>query len=253
MTAENRPGTGQSSSVSEIARTPEVWKPNFGLIVVSGKPGAGTTSLATRMSEEFGISGNLYKAGDTVRRLQGVIDRAPNFIERDQMIDIAVDEEVSRMVRNASYGHPAIAEAQIGAATATQALRESNAEGRAIEAPVIRILLWATADVRIHRMYLAARAKGENISLNEIRERTRMRELGDRKHWKDVHSYLGDGDPLEMGARDAYGEKIYYIEINNTHYSADQTYNDVLSSLRNMRMIVKNPLPTQQIRSAELD
>jgi hypothetical protein len=95
-------------------------------------------------------------------------------------------------------------------------------------------------------MWLAAKEKGENISLQEIRERTRLREIGDRKHWKDVHSYIGDGDPLEIGARDAFGEKIYDIEINNTHYSAEQTYNDVLSSLRNMRMITRNLATTQQ-------
>lgn len=237
--AERRPN--EPTPILEATRTPEIWIPNFGLVVISGKPGAGTTSLAKRIAADCGIYDNLYRAGDSMREFLEIADRAPGFLERDQAVDKMVDDRVSNMVRSANIGRPAVAEAQIGTGTTTEVLKKMEAEGIEPAAPVIRVLLWATADVRHGRMYRAAHEKGETTTWSEIRENTRQREREDLQHWRDMYSWIGKDNPLEIGARDANGNKINDIEIDNTHYSADQTYYDVMGSLRNMRMVTRNP------------
>lgn len=231
-----RPGMDQAQLI-DTPRTPELWRPNFGVVVISGKPGAGTSSLAKELAIECGIPNDLFKAGDAVRELAGNTKRAPGYIDRQQEIDQLVDERVASMVRGANLLKPAIAEAQIGAVTALQTQKEMESQNIYPSAPIVRILVWARAEERYKRLYEAAKARGEDVSLHTIRENTMMRERGDIAHWKEMYTAIGQDNPLEKGARDADGKRIYNLEFDNSNYAFDQTFKEVMDTLISFKFV----------------
>ncbi len=223
----------------DLLRSKEIeFRGKFGLVVVSSKPGGGSSSLARSQNQKYNTI--LFTAGDVVRALSGTQERAPGFIERDAQIDRGVDDRVRQMVIHANKNNPAIAEAQIGCLTALDAQREIESYGIFIDAPILRILLWARKDVRDRRLYEAARNRGEHISLSRIRERTSARERGDLVYWKSLYpDLIGNDDPLEKGAKDARGEYIYDIEIDNTEdTSPESTFNEVHKRLMRIGLVV---------------
>ena len=238
----------------DLLTSPEIkWKANFALLVISGKPGSGTSSLARGLKEKYDTG--LFTAGDIVRKLSDTPERAPGFIERDRKIDEGVDNEIRQMVIRANKENPSIAEAQIGCLTALDAQRNLEKSGVVIyNSPIIRILLRAEKDIRYERLLDAARKRGEDISLEQIEQRTSARELGDNNYWRELYpDLIGEDDPLEKEARDARGELIYDIEIDNSEDSGpEQTMNEM--HIRLMRMGLVSPIlplpPTDDDRLA---
>lgn len=230
---------------AEIIKAPEKWNVHYGLLVISGPPGAGTTSLAKGLVELTGSS--LYTVGLTVREMAGEDERAPDFVDRDPKVDALVDERVRQMVIHSDKTNPAIAEAQIGAITALDIQRSIMEQGLSQDDnPVIRILLTARKDVRDDRVYKDSRRKGDINHITgklytreEIRKRNTNRAKEDVEWWKGLYpNLIGDDHPHQLGARDAQGRKIYHLEFDNSdHTSPQETLMEVLNSLRELGLI----------------
>lgn len=198
------------------------WQARFGLVVISGKPGAGTSSAARILAEKY--SSGLYKAGDTIRELGNNQERVPSgFIQRAREVDYAVDERVRRMVMDANIKHPQIAEAQIGSLTALETQMAIERTGKMPNAPIVRILIWATKEERIKRLKKASDLKGQNKTIEQIRYETTIRERDDIEHWKELYpTLIGEYNPLEKDAKDAMGNLIYNIEIDNSDLDGEE-------------------------------
>lgn len=212
--------TGWEEKWKEIKE--KQWDTDLGLIVISGKPGAGTSSAAKILASLY--NAELYKAGDTVREMAGNKERAGGFIERDPEIDHAVDAQVRRMTMNAVKGRPAIAEAQIGGATALETIQGLETEGKYPVAPIIRILFWADKKERVRRLKAASDENGENKKYLEILKRTTNRERDDLAYWRNLYpNLIGEDNPLNKNAKDARGNPIYNVPaFDNTEWKTPE-------------------------------
>lgn len=192
------------------------WETDLGLLVISGKPGAGTSTAARILASLY--KAKLYKAGDTIRELSRATDRTKT-ITRDPEVDNIVDGEVRKMTMNATKGQPAIAEAQIGAITAHEAI-----QGTHPKAPILRMLFWATKEERVRRLKADSDEHGENKTIQQIREETTEREHDDLAYWKNLYpTLIGKDNPLEKGALDAKGNEIYNTPVfDNTDWKTPE-------------------------------
>lgn len=154
-----------------------------GVLIISGKPGAGTSSGAKILAGLY--QAELYKAGDTIREMTNNKDRASGFMKRNPEIDHVVDEKVRRMVMDARRGHPAIAEAQIGGATALETVQAMKSTDKYPGAPILRFLFWATKDERVRRLKLAS----DEAIADEIENLTLIWDQGSED---EVRHALGD-------------------------------------------------------------
>lgn len=218
------------------ARKETLYTVRFGGLGIAAKPGAGSSSLAEREAETFQIP--LYKVGDLVRKKAGVTERSTGFIKRRPSVDFAVDEGVRGIVRNANIQNPLIFEAQIGCLTALDEYRKLEFEGAPPNAPIVKVLIWATKEIRIDRLKAASDSKGENKSRAQIERETTDREKNDPVYWKSLYPDLvGEDNPLEMGARDAQGKRIYDFEINSTDLTADEVQQELNDFLLGLKLI----------------
>lgn len=223
--------------------TPEgrerLWVPRFGILAISGAPGAGTSTLARMEGEEYKIP--VDYVGELMRKATGTTERSIGFTERDPLLDLAIDEGVRHAVSVASVDNPRVIEAQIGCATALDEYRKLEAEGKAPDAPIVKIHIWATKEIRIDRLKAASDAKGEGKSRAEIERETNERERENPGWWRGLYpDLIGEDSPHKMNARTAQGKRMYDYEINSTQMTPEEVQEELHDFLSGLRFIVPN-------------
>lgn len=205
-----------------LAIKEQKWDTDLGLLVISGKPGAGTSSAAKLLSSLYEAS--LYKAGDTIRELAGHSERASGFIKRDPAIDHVVDQKIRNLTVSAVKGKPSIAEAQIGAATVLETIQGLETSKQYPKGPIFRILFWATKKERVRRLKQASDDEGQNKLYDEIWKDTTDREKDDLSYWRNLYpNLIGSDNPLEKNALDAKGNPIYNTPVfDNTNWGSPE-------------------------------
>ena len=106
---------------------------------------------------------------------------------------------------------PKIIEAQLGGLIALDTLKRATEGNLRPVGPVIKVLVWARLPERVKRIQ-----EREGGVLKAIKAATRNREEKDLAYWKSLYEWMGDINPLEKGARDAEGKRIYEYEIDSS-------------------------------------
>lgn len=208
------------------------WEVDFGLVVISGKPGSGTSSAA-KILDSLYKTDELYKAGDTIRQLAGAKDRT-RYVIRDPEVDRIVDGMIRKMTVETRKGTPKIAEAQIGGITVLETVQGLEKEGRYPEAPIFRFLFWATKEERVRRLKTAsdeeidvkknkfaeAVVSGTDEEIKSLLGDELEKKIGDLRHVKD--------EELRKSAEEILGEYAK-IHIDGT----DEERRELLEKLGN--------------------
>lgn len=212
-------------STTETLKTPEKeWRTRFGVIVISGLPGSGTTSVAADLAAKYGIPGeNLITIGNIMRNYNREITGREilgpmNEDLRTRSLDEELDQITTNAVDNANTTNPMIIEAQLGGYMAKKAVDKAFNKNGALGAPVIKILFYARLDERKKRIQKRELVKNPeyHLSLKEISRLTHERQNSDLKKWRDAHPELEGVIPLVLGAKDENGEPIYDYELDTS-------------------------------------
>ncbi len=218
-------------------KSPETkWETNFGALVIAGEKGAGSSTLAKDRAAAYDIpESKLLMVGNYIRdRIEAETGRKIlGFVDRDPEIDYEIDSIVRNIVMKAARHNPHIVEAQLGGLIALDTLKKAHAEGIKPMGPVIKVLVWARKDIRIKRI----QEREGGMSLKDVRELTRNREEGDLEYWKSLYPWMGDINPLEKGARDAEGRRIYDFEIDSSDLTVQETSQELHDFLEPLGLV----------------
>lgn len=170
--------------------------PNIRIITISGRIGAGSTTLARALSQKLGWKhvegGEIF--WEKVRKKMGLNPQDTNL--RPDQADKLFDEELKEMLKKDTH---IILETKLGG---------FNAQG--IEG-IYKILVICEdqqgsdkADIRIDRLI-----NREQISIDKAKEEVLFREKNDIEKWRRMYA---DGDPQWV-----YWDKKYYDLIISTY------------------------------------
>lgn len=212
------------------------WETNFGSLVIAGEKGAGSSTLAKDRAGAYGIpESKLLMVGEYIRKKieddQG--RKVLGFVDRDPQIDYEIDSIVRNIVMRASRNNPHIVEAQLGGLIALDTIKKAQSEGARPAGPAIKVLVWARKEVRVKRI----QQREGGMSLKDVRELTRNREEGDLDYWKSLYPWMGNINPLEKGARDSEGKRIYDFEIDSSDLNVTQTSLELHDFLENLGLV----------------
>jgi cytidylate kinase len=233
----------------ELLKTPEKeWRTRFGVIVISGRPGSGTSSVAKDLAAKYGISeDNLTTVGNIMRRYNreltgGEILGPMNENIRTRSIDEELDQITTDAINNASKEKPKIIEAQLGGYMAKKAIDTALDKNGELGAPVIKILFWARTEECIKRIQKRELAKNPeyHLTLKEIKRLTLDRQSSDLRKWREAHPELEGVNPLILDAKDENGEPIYDESIDTSDITQEQAVDRIHRKLVQFGLVEEN-------------
>lgn len=262
----------------EQIRPPEVYRPKFAVLAISGPSGTGKTAIATRLAEMYGIpmdehnpddmeKNRVIKVGEKMRKLLAKKGKMLGFVQREEAIDKRIDNWQANLIRKTTIDSPIILEGRVAGIIHSEErakmLKHRVASKRQI-LPVVPILLYAKQEVRFKRIQereIKAVLKklreevGEeltpeeavelypdrfkNLSLDVITAKTREREKGDLKRWRKMHPQIGLEGPFSPGIKDKEGRNIYDLNVSTSNRTVDEVVDYIHQSLVEKGWVVR--------------
>ena len=175
-------------------------------ILISGPSRTGKTTTAELLAARYGIE--KVKIGEKFRELTG-IDVA-NFVERPPEMDKQIDEMQSILIREATPAKPFILEARLAAFLASKERQVKP------DLPIVTCLFWAPEHVRMERQLKKIRRDDPHtrLTLEDLRDKERLREAGDLRLWKEVHPEIDDKNVFDPGLTDEKGKPVYDFVVD---------------------------------------
>ncbi|MHC1581228.1 MAG: (d)CMP kinase [Methanopyraceae archaeon] len=171
------------------------------VITIGGPPGSGTTTMARRLAEHFGLR-HVY-AGQIFREMakeRGMtLEEFSRLAEEDPEIDLEID----RRQREAAEEGDVVLEGRLAAFVAAGELEHVQGPDLAD----VKIWLKAPLDVRAERI-----ARREGISVEEAKRRIRERERSELKRYREIYGV----DPTDL--------TIYDLVLDTAGWNEDETF-----------------------------
>lgn len=213
------PQTGNEGgqSPTEVSPSPEIWKPKFSVLTISGPSGTGKTTAARMLEKVYGIQ--RISTGSLFRQI--VPAPVIGFAQRDLDIDRKLDQMQAEEIALATPNHPKILEGRLAGVIASKvkdAIRqEQQSRKRKRARNIVSVLIWANDPTRFRRI-----SQREDVSLPQVRARTREREREDLKQWSQVHPQLAGRDAFDPTLTTARGTQVYDLAINTSYLTPDE-------------------------------
>ncbi|WP_456481706.1 (d)CMP kinase [Methanopyrus sp.] len=171
------------------------------VITIGGLPGSGTTTMARRLAEHYGLK-HVY-AGEIFRKMAE--ERGADLEEFSKVAEDnpEIDLEIDRRQREAAEEGNVVLEGRLAAFVAAGELDHVKGPDLA----TLKIWLKAPLEVRAERV-----AKREGIDVEEARRRIQEREKSELKRYKEIYGV----DPTDLSP--------YDLVLDTSRWSEDETF-----------------------------
>lgn len=210
------------------------------VITLSSSPGGGTSSVASLLAENLGITGDsLFKVGDKRREWDKEATGKEHTEETDRndpLIERKTDAITRSVIRHASSENPAIVEAQLGGFIAFSVEDQVKRNHKKMERNV-KILLTVDETIGAQRVKEREEAKGRvGFSVEDWIKINNKRHLKDLKNWRRAYPELRRIDPHDANSLESDGKtptwkRFYDLKIDTSNATQEQIVNQILITL----------------------
>lgn len=212
-----------TGNIHEAQPSKEIWKPQFSVITISGKAGAGNSSAAEKLAQKY--NSNLFSAGKWFReKAEARGYRIMGYYKRSIELDMELDAEEEQKMKDAIKTNvPVVVEGKAAGVIATELSRQLSQERIS---SIARIFLTADEDIRVQRIHKRESSKQLDLekTIEQVREDTRDREKRDLIRFKALHPELLE-NPLYPD--DNQQVPFYDLVVDTSRLSEDEVTEEI--------------------------
>lgn len=225
----------ETKLTGETIKTPEIWRPDFGIITISGPSGTGKTTTALELIIRYNIPTKRFiKVGASMRDDLG---DTGGFLDRPLSKDIEVDEMQALFIRQATKDDPGLLEGRLAGIIKAEEMEKAREKG--VILPVISFLFYCEFNQRMIRNHQKWNYDHpmEQRTLQEQTIKEKEREIKDLETWKKAHPEWNITNPFNPGLKDKDGVKVYNKSFSTTGKSVEQVVEEIHRYLRNEGLV----------------
>lgn len=220
----------------EQEQSPEINRPKFDVITISGHPGTGKTVVGEMLANHFEIG--FIKIGEMLREYHRGRsgEEVTGYVERPEDVDQGLDQIQSEIIRNASPDNKTLLEGRLAHIIATEEILKAESEGKP-RPNVLRILFTADEDVRAERV----KDRIPGLTSAEAKAANADRERGDLVRWRAHHPLIPTDKDIYDPTRNEDGSHPFFdLIVDTSHLKKEETFEAIINWLESNNLLEDN-------------